>query len=47
MVFKISLITFLISAGVWLLWDLPFTNIIAGITALVAAIAFAVEGQLK
>lgn len=45
MVYKVSLIIFLVSIGVWLLWALPFTNLIAGITSIIAAIALAVEGK--
>ncbi len=43
MVAKITLIIFLASVGVWLLWALPYTNLIAGIAALIAAVAQAVE----
>lgn len=45
MVFKVTFIIFLVTLGIWLLWALPFTNIIAGIAVLIAAIAYAVEGQ--
>jgi hypothetical protein len=45
MIFRVSLIIFLVAVGIWLLWALPYTNLIAGIAALVAAIASAVERQ--
>lgn len=43
MVYKISMAIFLVSISLNLLWSLPYTGLIAGISALVAAIALVME----
>lgn len=43
MVTKIATIIFLVAIGINLLWTLDYTALIAGIAALIAAIAMALE----
>jgi len=40
---RISTIVFLIAIGINLIWALPYTALIAGIAALVAGVAMALE----
>ena len=44
MLFKVSLVVFLFSLALWLLFGFPLTNIIAGIAAAVAGVSLLVEG---
>ena len=43
MIHKVAFIFFLISVGVFLIWALPYTGIIAGISAIIAGVALGVE----
>jgi len=43
MIARISLIVFLVAIGINLIWALAYTGLIAGIAALVAAVAMVIE----
>ena len=43
MITRIATIVFLAAIGINLIWELPYTALIAGIAALIAAIAMVLE----
>lgn len=47
MVFKIALIIFLVTAGIFFLAGnlIPYLNVVVGFSAIIAGIAYAVEGR--